>query len=169
MVNRMVRACLLDKHVFEEVEADTSATTQALAVVALIAFATGIASFSSIGISGLFIGVVFSVTGWALWAFIIYLVGTKILPGKTTHANWGEVARALGFAQSPGIFRLLGIVPIVGTSIVFVASIWMLVAMVIAVRQALDYDSTIRAIGVVLLGFIPYMVLLIIGLTIIGS
>jgi hypothetical protein len=36
----------------------------------------------------------------------------------------------------------------------FIIGIWMLVAMVIAVRQALDYKSTLRAVGVCLIGWI---------------
>jgi len=35
-----------------------------------------------------------------------------------------------------------------------VAGVWMLVAMIIAVRQALDYQSTLRAVGVCIIGWI---------------
>ena len=160
MIERMIRASRLDVHIFEEVEADTSATRQALSVVALVALATGIASLGTTGLIGLFVGVVLAIAGWAFWAWIVYLVGTKIMPSDSTHADWGQLARTLGFAQSPGIFRVLGLVPVVGIFIFSAASIWMLVAMVVAVRQALDYTSTWRAIGVVLLGFIPYVSLM---------
>ena len=169
IVGRMIRACRLDVHLFEEVEHDRSATKQALSVVVLVALATGIVSLRTTGISGLFVGVVVSIAGWGIWAGIVYLIGTKILATKETHADWGQLARTLGFAQSPGIFRALGVVPVVGTSIFLVASIWMLVAMVIAVRQALDYTSTRRAIGVVLLGFIPYAFLMSIVLAFLGG
>ena len=169
MVDRMIRASRLDVHIFEEVEADTSATKQALSVVVLVALATGIASLGTTGLSGLFVGVVVSIAGWAIWAWIVYLIGTKILPSHTTHADWGQLARTVGFAQSPGIFRVLGVVPVVGLIIFLVVSIWMLVAMVIAVRQALDYTSTWRAIGVVLLGFIPYVSLMSIAYVLLGA
>ena len=160
MVGRMIRASRLDVHIFEEVEADTSATRQALSVVVLVALATGIASLGTTGLGGLFVGVVIAIAGWAIWAWIVYIIGTKILPSPETHANWGQLARTVGFAQSPGIFRVFGAVPVVGLIIFLVVSIWMLVAMVIAVRQALDYTSTWRAIAVVLLGFIPYVLLM---------
>ena len=159
MVERMIRASRLDVHIFEEVEADTSATRQALSVVALVALATGIASLGTTGLIGLFVGVVLAIAGWAFWAWIVYLVGTKIMPSDSTHADWGQLARTLGFAQSPGIFRVLGALPVVGLVIFLVVSIWMLVAMVVAVRQALDYTSTWRAIAVVLIGFIPYLLM----------
>jgi hypothetical protein len=169
MVDRMIGASRLDVHIFEEVEADTSATRQALSVVALVALATGIASLGTTGLSGLFAGIVIAIAGWAIWAWILYLIGTKILPSHETRADWGQLARTVGFAQSPGVFRALGVVPVVGGIIFLVVSVWMLVAMVIAVRQALDYTSTLRAIGVVLLGFIPYVMLLSIAFALLGA
>ena len=169
MIGRMIRASRLDVHIFEEVEADTSATRQALLVVAFVALATGIASLGTTGLIGLFVGVVLAIAGWAFWAWIVYLIGTKIMPSHSTHADWGQLARTLGFAQSPGIFRVLGLVPVVGIFIFSAASIWMLVAMVVAVRQALDYTSTWRAIGVVVLGFIPYVLLMYMALALLGA
>ena len=169
MVERMLRASRLDVHIFEEVEADTSATRQAISGVALVALATGIASLGTTGLIGLFVGVVSAIVGWALWAWILHLIGTKIMPSHSTHADWGQLARTLGFAQSPGILRVLGLVPVVGNIIFAVASIWMLVAMVVAVRQALDYTSTWRAIAVVLIGFIPYLLLMYMAFALLGA
>jgi len=169
MIGRMIRASRLDVHIFEEVEADTSATRQALLVVAFVALATGLASLSTTGPIGLFVGVVLSIAGWAFWAWIVHLIGTKIMASHSTHADWGQLARTLGFAQSPGIFKVLGLVPVIGNIIFAVASIWMLVAMVVAVRQALDYTSTWRAIAVVLIGFIPYVLLMSIALAFLGD
>ena len=169
MIERMIRASRLDINMFEEVEADTSATNQALLIVALVALATGIASLGTTGPIGLFVGVVLAIAGWALWAWIVHLIGTKIMPSHSTHADWGQLARTLGFAQSPGIFKVLGLVPVIGNIIFAVASIWMLVAMVVAVRQALDYTSTWRAIAVVLIGFIPYVLLMSIAFAFLGD
>ena len=169
MIERMIRASRLDINMFEEVEADTSATNQALLIVALVALATGIASLGTTGPIGLLVGVVLAIAGWALWAWIVHLIGTKIMPSHSTHADWGQLARTLGFAQSPGIFRALGFIPVVGNIIFAVASIWMLVAMVVAVRQALDYTSTLRALAVVLIGFIPYLVLMSIAFALLGA
>jgi len=169
LVDRMIGAARLDARIFEEVEADTSATRQALSVVLLVALATGIASMTTIGLLGLLAGVVVAVAGWAIWAWIVYFIGTKILSEHETHADWGQLARSLGFAQSPGVLRVFGVVPGVGDIIFLVVSVWMLVSMVIAVRQALDYTSTLRAIGVVLIGFIPYAILMSIAFAVLGS
>ena len=91
---------------------------------------------------------------------IVFFIGTKLLHAQSTHADWGQLARALGFAQSPGVLRVFGFIPVIGWMIFIGASIWMLMAMITAVRQALDYDSTWRAFWVVLLGFIPYVLLM---------
>ena len=112
------------------------------------------------GVSGIFVGVVSGLLGWALWAWITYFIGTSILRTAETHADWGQLARTLGFAQSPGVLKVFGVVPGIGSLIFLAVSIWQFVAMIIAIRQALDFTSTRRAVGVALLGFIPYAVLL---------
>ena len=112
MVERMVRASRLDVHIFEEVEADTSATRQALSVVALVALATGIASLGTTGLIGLFVGVVSAIVGWALWAWILHLIGTKIMPSQSTHADWGQLARTLGFANPQVYSKCWGSYPL---------------------------------------------------------
>lgn len=145
---------------FEEVEADNSATLQAMSVVLLVALATGIGSFGTGGFRGLVIGVILALVGWALWAAITYFIGSTILRTSETEANWGELARTLGFAQSPGVLKVFGVVPGIGPLVFAVVSIWQLVAAVIAIRQALDYTSTLRAIGVAVIGFIPYAVVM---------
>ena len=169
ILRRMLRASCFDTHIFEEVEADRSATKQALLVVAIVALSTGIASLTTNGLVGLFMGVLVGIVGWAIWAYIVYLIGTKLLGTSDTHADWGQLARTIGFAQSPGIFRALGALPTIGDTIFLVASIWILITTVIAVRQALDYTSTLRAVGVVLLGFIPYAIFMSLIVLLIGA
>ena len=158
MIKRMIGAAKLDTAIYEEVEADTSATQQALTVVVLVALATGIGTFGSGGPLGLIVGIVAGIGLWALWAWITYFVGTTILKTAETKADWGQLARTLGFAQSPGVLKVVGFIPVFGPLVFAIASIWQLVAMVVAIRQALDYTSTWRAVGVALVGFIPYVV-----------
>ena len=98
--------------------------------------------------------------GWFLWAYITYIVGTKLLPQPQTKADHGELLRTIGFSSSPGVLRALNFIPVIGSFITFVANIWMLVAMIIAVRQALDYDSTLRAVGVCVIGWIIHVILI---------
>ena len=59
-------------------------------------------------------------------------------------------------AQAPGLLLILGALPLLGPLVGLVVRIWLLCAMVVAVRQALDYDSTLRAVVVVVLGFFAY-------------
>jgi len=154
----MIGAAKLSTETFEEVEADSSATRQALLVVLIVAVATGIGTLGSGGVSGLIIGIIIGLVGWAVWAWITYFVGTRLLRTADTEANWGQMARTLGFAQSPGVFKVVGFVPVLGPIVFFVAAIWQLVAMIIAIRCALDYTSNWRALGVALIGFIPYVI-----------
>lgn len=153
-IDRMIRAAQFDVQVFEEIEADTGAMGQATATVVLSSVAAGIGSVGRIGAAGIFWGTVVALVGWYVWAYVAFLVGTKFLPEPQTRADHGELLRTIGFSSSPGIIRVLGVVPALGNIVFLAAGIWMLVAMVIAVRQALDYSSTLRAVGVCLIGWV---------------
>ena len=152
----MIGAAKLDAHVYEEVEADTGATGQAVGVVILASFAGGIGSVG-VGAGGLgsFIaGAIAALIGWVTWAFVTYMIGTRLLPEPETRADVGELMRTLAFAQSPGLLRIFGSLPGVGPFVLSLTQIWLLVAMVVAIRQALDYRSTLRAVGVCLVGWV---------------
>jgi len=141
------------------VEADKTAMGQAIGVVVLSSLAAGIGSMS-MGGRNLFLGTIVALVGWYIWAYLTYFIGTKFLPEAQTKADHGELLRTIGFSSSPGLIRILGIIPMLTKLVFMVAGIWMLIAMVIAVRQALDYKSTPRAVGVCIIGWIIQAVLL---------
>ena len=154
ITDRMIRAAKLDANLYEEVEADTGALSQAMGVVILSRVAAGIGTIGTTGIKGLVLGTIVALVGWFIWAFLTYFIGTRLLPEPQTKADYGELLRTIGFSSSPGVLRVLGVIPMLGNILNFIISIWMLVAMVIAVRQALDYKSTWRAVGVCLIGWV---------------
>lgn len=160
LLNRMLRAALLDSALYEEVEADQRATGQAVAVVVLASLAAGIGGGLREGLLSIIIQALVQVVVWYGWAYLTYFIGTKLLPEDTTQADHGELLRTIGFSSAPGVIRVLGIVPGLYEILLFIASIWMLVTMIIAVRQALDYSSTIRAIGVCVIGWAVMLVIL---------
>ena len=165
-INRIIRACKLDVSLYEEVEADKSATLQAALVVVLSSLAAGVGALS-LGASNFLMAPILSLISWYIWAYLIYFIGVKFFPEPNTKADHGELLRTIGFSSAPGLIRIFGFTPEL-MSITFIgAGIWMLVAMVIAVRQALDYESTWRAIGVVLIGFLVQAIVLVVLLRII--
>lgn len=154
MMDRMIGAAKLDISVYEEVEADTTATVQAAGVVAIVALCSAIGGIGG-GAAGVFNGLIAALVGWGLWAGVTYLIGDKLLGGTAT---WGELLRTLGFAQAPGVLFVLGGIPLLGPIVGVIVGVWILVTGVIAIRQALDF-GTGRAIATALLGFIPYLLL----------
>ena len=158
-VERMIGAAKLDVEVYEEVEADKRATKQAMLVVVLAAIMAGIAELGSNGLAGMIAGTIVALVAWCIWAFLTYLVGTKIMPEAETHSDMGELLRTTGFSQAPGILYVLGGVPKVGVALSFLVWCWTVAAFVVGVRQALDYKSTGRAIAVVLIGGVVYLLL----------
>jgi len=166
-VDRIIRACKLDTTLYEEVEADKSATFQAALVVVLSSLAAGIGAIS-LGSYNLIMPAILSLISWYIWAYLIYLIGAKLFPEEKTKADHGELLRTIGFSSAPGLIRVFGFTPELMTITFIGGGIWMLVAMIIAVRQALDYQSTWRAIGVVVIGFLVQAFVLILLLKIFG-
>ena len=158
-IERMIRAAKLDVNLYEEVEADKSAMKQAMGVVVLSSVAMGLGNIGIARGSGIVFGVVVALAGWFVWAYITYFIGTKFFPEPQTSADHGELLRTIGFSSSPGVIRVLGIIPGLWHIINFIASIWMLIAMIVAVRQALDYRSTLRAVSVCIIGWIVQAIL----------
>jgi len=153
--DRIIGAAKLNVQVYEEVEADKSAMRQAMGVVVLSSLAAGLGSIGRGGVGGgILMGTIAALIGWYIWAYMTYFIGTKLLPEPQTKADHGELLRTIGFSSSPGLIRVLGIIPGLTGIVFMIASVWMLVAMVIAVRQALDYQSTLRAVGVCVIGWI---------------
>lgn len=169
MIDRMVRAARLDPRVYEEVEADTSATFQAALVVAIIALFGGFGSAVSLimfdtetlfevpggPIGVIILQIIVALIGWGIWALITYVVGTAIFDGT---ANWSELLRVLGFAQTPGLLNLFSFIPLLGLLISAFVGLWQLLAGLIGVRQALDF-STSNAALTILIGWIIWFLL----------
>ena len=166
---RMLRAARLDVNLYQEAEADQGATRQAMWVVVMSAAAAGIGNIAVAGPAGIVGGALAALFAWYVWAGLTYLIGTKLLPEASTSADLGELLRTIGFSSSPGLIRVLGIVPGLSGIVFSIASIWMLVAMVIAVRQALDYTSTWRAVAVCLVGWIVQAMILVAMMSMFGA
>ncbi len=165
---RMIRAAKLDVNLYEEVEADETAMKQAMGVVILSSVAAGIGSIT-MGIGSLIFTTVLALLGWFIWAYITFFIGTKMLAEPQTKSSYGELLRTIGFSSSPGLIRVLGIIPGLGKLVFLIAGAWMLVAMVIAVRQALDYKSTGRAVGVCVIGWLFQALILAILIAVAGG
>jgi hypothetical protein len=154
-LQRLIGAAALDATIYEEVEADDRATIQACTTVVISSLAAGIGSrgldantpvnFVLTSLAALMV--------WAAWALVTYGIGVHLLPERQTQSDVGELLRTTGFATAPGILRLLGILPGVTIPVFAVTALWMLAAMVVAVRQALDYEHTGRAIAVCIVGW----------------
>lgn len=160
-VRRLVGALALDPMAYEDVEADRSATLAAALTVVLSSFAAAIgAQGFGWNLSNLLPFATVNLVGWAAWALLTFEVGARILPGRRTHADVGELLRTIGFAAAPGLLLALGALPGLTVPLFVAVPLWMLAAMVMAVRQALDYTSTARAVAVCLFGWLLALALI---------
>jgi hypothetical protein len=154
-MQRLIGALSLDAAIYEEVEADRAATGQALAVVLLSSVAAGIGSRGLGGTTwqGIVFMAVVSLIAWAAWALVVFEIGGRLLPEPDTRVDVGELLRTIGFAATPGLLRVLGVMSAATIPVFAVTALWMLAAMIVAVRQALDFHSTTRAVAVCCLGW----------------
>jgi len=155
--HRVMGASVLDVETYEEVEADRGATAQALAVVVASSLAGGIGASGFIHdgrplVEGVFLWSAVTLVAWAAWALLVFEIGGRLLPEAGTHVDVGELLRTIGFSSAPGMLRVFGVVPAFTLPVFILTTVWMLVAMVVGVRQALDYRSTPRAIAVCTIG-----------------
>lgn len=168
MLDRIIGVLKLDANVYEEIEADENATSQAAIVVAVVAIVGGlIGGGISAAMGGSFLGSFLSqllsaFIGWFIWSAVTYFVGTSLFGGKS---SIGEMLRVLGFAQAPGI---LGIIPVCGS---FIGWVWTLACTFIAIRQGLDLDNgkaamtaVIAFVAVIIVTFIIGAILAAVGL-----
>ena len=175
MFQRMIKAAMFDTATYEEIEADRGALDQAIVVVILVTFCGIIGGMLSALLAGfgvwavvfgLLAGLTFGVARWALWVTALYLVGGVILRTTDTQTSWTELARVVGFAYTPGLLSIFSFVPSVGNFFFWAGFFWTIATVVVAVRQSLDFESTPRAIGVVvlagLIALIPWLIIIVI-------
>ena len=174
MIQRMIGAALFNAETYEEIEADPGAIGQAILVVILVTVCGAVGGIiggllgdaSALRIVlGVVAGLVFGIVRWAIWVSVLSLVGGMMLRTASTNTSWAEIGRVVGFAYTPGVLSIFSFVPFIGWLFPLVAWVWTLAAVTMAVRQALDFESTGRAIAVVLLaaviGFIPWIIIVI--------
>jgi len=157
MIRRIMRLIRLDFTVFEEIESDPNATTQAVIIVAVTSFlsalgsALGSESAASSAVSTLINGFV----GWIVWAVVTYFVGKSLFKAGGTLQ---EMLRLLGYASAPNILGIFTFIPCLGWLAGFAGWLISLIAGVLAIKEGLDVDLTV-AILVVIVGAVAMGVL----------
>jgi hypothetical protein len=145
---RFMGALALDPVTFEDVEADRRAGAQAATVVLLACVAGGFAVVgnSSMTLPMFAAGMAATLGAWVVWVLLIATIGTHLLAEPQTKSRPAELLRTMGFAAAPGVFYAFGAMSAVAPFAFAVASLWMLAATVLAVKQALDYRTLGRAV-----------------------
>ena len=144
---RLVGALALDPDTYEGIEADPGATSAALATVVLSSTATGIGMASVGGPGSVAALIVFALLAWGLWALLVFGIAARLSPTILTRADVGQLLRTVCFASAPGVFNVLGVAPPLRLPVLIVTQIWIVLAVVVAVRQALDYTRTTKAVA----------------------
>ena len=163
---RMVRALSFDERLYLEIAGDPTALTQAGMIVLLSAVAR-VLGIAAGGPELILLHMVQLVIWWVVLSLTVWAVGHRLFPPLPTDYGAGQdgpdplkVARVLGFAMTPRLFRSLAFIPTLGIVISYAATFWQIALMFIAVRSLFGYSEESRAIYVVAVGFVPLMVVM---------
>lgn len=169
---RIIRASKLDVKFYEEISTDDTALGQALVIIVSSSLAAGIGGIPKFGWSHVFVGTFVNLASWFLWVYIIYILGTKLARWSGSRVSFPQLLSTLGFSASPGLLRILGLVPFTTDVIFFISAAWMLIAVIVAARLALDYrrirQSVIICVGSWIIQFLIILILLTLFLKIFG-
>ena len=89
-----------------------------------------------------------------LTAILIYVLGVKIFPDKQTKVSFKKVLTAVGFAHAPGLLRFFAVTPELMIPIIFLTQFWIFAALIISIRQILNFKSNLKSFGIVFLSFL---------------
>ncbi len=153
LIERMLRAIRLDPSLYGEVIQQPEALSQTIRIVIISGISAGIGSLGRGGVMGALIVSIGAIISWVIWAYFVMAFGMKVMPESEVIVNQGDFFRAIGFSSAPGVIRVLGIVPYLYFISVFIGHIWMIVSMVVAVKQVLNYKTDLQAFKVCLIGW----------------
>lgn len=159
---RVIGALKLDAHTFEDIERDPTAINQSVGIIALAAVAQSLGNIWTGGIFAIVFAVIAALVGYAIWALVVWAVGTKLMPEPQTSADFPEAFRVIAFAATPGLIGVVSVIPFLGWFLMLlllpIIWLWTMAAMVVAVKAVLDYTDTFKAVVVVIVGFVAYLV-----------
>jgi hypothetical protein len=169
LVERMQRAARLDAELYDEVARDAAALPEAALIVVIAAIASVLGNVLNFFEAGprhtwLITEIISMLVNWVVWSYLTYFIGTRFFHGTATPP---ELLRSLGFAMSPGVLSLLGFIPCLGGPVRLAAAIWVVVAGVIAVREALHIENA-NALGTVAISSGIMLVLFFLQLVLLG-
>lgn len=149
---RVWGALRLDAAVFEEVEGDPAALAPAALVVLSGGLARGVGAYAQEGVFALIGSPLIGVAVWLSASLMIYGVGVRRFRYTSTYP---ELVRTLGFAAVPlWLLALCALAPaLVATGLWVLLHAWATLALVVAVREALDVPTgTALAVCAIALG-----------------
>jgi hypothetical protein len=156
LINRIIGAFTFRKGVYAEVKKDTSFTATAWILVAVVAFLSRLGAIvsSTTWLTAGIVDTIFGIFGFAVGALVINWVGRILFKADV---SFGELVRTLGLAY---VWRVIGVLGFLANfsedlscvlaPVQILAMIVMIVAWLIAAKEALDLEWAPTIITVIL-------------------
>jgi hypothetical protein len=166
ILQRLIRVVKFDNTVWEEIEHDLNANTEAAVVVVASSLLAAIGAGIAGGIGSFFLTLIIGpLINWLAWSGITMLVGTKLFEGES---DFWEMARVIGYANAPRALAILTFIPCVGAIIGLATFALSLYFGFLAVREGLDLPNE-KAILTVVIGWVVAFVINLVLMASIGG
>jgi len=159
LFSQLIRAIQLEPQVFRELAQDKASLVSAMALALFSSAAAGVGSVGGYA-EKIPQAIGTALLAWFLWVLLIYALGAKCFPAKR-RTSLTAILCAAGFASTPGLLRFLAYFPVFSVIVSFGAALWMFASMLVAMKEALHYESMPRTAAVIGIGWIAYQWLLI--------
>jgi hypothetical protein len=146
LVRQTIGAMTFRAAIYREIATQPGATAPAIGILLLSCFVPGSVSI----VYGTLGGILYSFSGWAIWICLAYMIGAKIFPESPVDSGLLRLLRAGGFAASPALLGFFGLAAVVGHILPITTTVWVIAATAVAIREALQYRTTSRAVAVCL-------------------
>jgi hypothetical protein len=142
----MLRSARFDRSTFLSLKEDSTATGQALIVLALAGTCFAVGHGVAIGEDALgvllwaLLGAIGSLVLGFAWLSLTFLLGTKLFGGTS---NYWSLARPVFFSTSPGLIFLMTAIPVYPVPEIAraIGIAWIAISSVFAIKTALGVDN----------------------------
>ena len=150
----ILRSLRLDKTLYKDPNTFGELSLYYAGLIMILDGVAGAVALGSLYKTNIFFSGITALLSWIVWAVLIYVIGIKLFPDEKTDANFKKIMVTVGLAHAPGLLRFFAIIPSFVVPIVFLTQFWIFAALIIGVRETLNFKSNFKSAGVVIIAFL---------------
>ena len=147
----IIRSIRLDKSLYKDPNTFGELSLYYAGLIMVLDGIAGAIALSTLYKTNIIFSGVTALLSWMVWGILIYVIGIKLFPDPSTNTSFKKILITVGFAHAPGLFRFFVFMPSLVVPIVFLTQFWIFAALIIGVRETLNFKSNFKSAGVVII------------------